>query len=124
MKDKLLVYKLKMILKQRNNLIKNLILIMELNQVKVHLVKLKNVLVNLIITYMLLNKYQIEKVLQIFKKLELSNKFKKVNKVIIQYNIMIFDIGKKIYKSKFMNILQLKWMQYNLIQKRIYHNKF
>ena len=124
MKDKLLVYKLKMILKQRNNLIKNLILIMELNQVKVHLVKLKNVLVNLIITYMLLNKYQIEKVLQIFKKLELSNKFKKVNKVIIQYNIMIFDIGKKMYKSKFMNILQLKWMQYNLIQKRIYHNKF
>ena len=124
MKDKLLVYKLKMILKQRNNLIKNLILIMELNQVKVHLVKLKNVLVNLIITYMLLNKYQIEKVLQIFKKLELSNKFKKVNKVIILYNIMIFDIGKKIYKSKFMNILQLKWMQYNLIQKRIYHNKF
>ena len=38
----------------------------------------------------------------------------------IQYNIMIVDIGKKNNLFKLMNILQLKWILYNLILKKNY----
>ena len=38
----------------------------------------------------------------------------------IQYNIMIFDIDKNNNNSKLMNILQLKWILYNLTLKRNY----
>ena len=40
----------------------------------------------------------------------------------ILYNIMIFDIDKKSNNFKVMNILQLKWILYNQIQKK-YYNK-
>ena len=36
----------------------------------------------------------------------------------IQFNIMIYDIDKKNNNYKLMNILQLKWMLYILIQKK------
>ena len=38
----------------------------------------------------------------------------------IQYNIMIVDIDKKNNLFKLMNILQLKWILYILIQKKNY----
>ena len=38
----------------------------------------------------------------------------------IQFNIMIHDIDKKNNNFKPMNILQLKWMLYTLIQKKNY----
>ena len=65
------------ILKQRNNLKKNLILKMENFQEKEHLVKLENVKVN-----------------QIFQKLKLFNKLK-VTIINIQFNITINGIDKK-----------------------------
>ena len=40
----------------------------------------------------------------------------------IQYNIMMFDIDKKSNNFKLMNILQLKWILQNQIQKK-YYNK-
>ncbi len=39
----------------------------------------------------------------------------------IQYNIMMFDIDKKNNNFRVMNILQLKWMLLNLIQKNNYN---
>ena len=42
----------------------------------------------------------------------------------IQFNIMIADIDKKNNLIKFMNILQLKWILYNLIQKKNYKKIF
>ena len=38
----------------------------------------------------------------------------------IQFNIMIHDIDKKYNNSKLMNILQLKWILQNQIQKKKY----
>ena len=38
----------------------------------------------------------------------------------IYYNIMIVDIGKKNMDLQLMNILQLKWMLFILIQKNYY----
>ena len=38
----------------------------------------------------------------------------------IQFNIMMYDIDKKNNKFKLMNILQLKWIVYILIQKKNY----
>ena len=40
--------------------------------------------------------------------------------MITQLNIMMFDIDKKNINFKAMNILQLKWMLLNLIQKNNY----
>ena len=37
---------------------------------------------------------------------------------------MIFDIDKKNNNFKVMNILQLKWILYNLIQKKKYKKEF
>ena len=42
----------------------------------------------------------------------------------IQFNITIFDIDKKNNNYKPMNILQLKWMLQNLIQKNNYKKVF
>ena len=42
----------------------------------------------------------------------------------IQYNIMIFDIDKKNNNFQIMNILQLKWILYNQIQKKYYNKIF
>ena len=42
----------------------------------------------------------------------------------IYYNIMIFDIDKKNNHLIFMNILQLKWILYNQIQKNNYNKIF
>ena len=42
----------------------------------------------------------------------------------IQLIIMIYDIDKKNSNYKLMNILQLKWMLYNLIQKKNYKKLF
>ena len=42
----------------------------------------------------------------------------------IQFNIMIYDIDKKNNKFRLMNILQLKWMLYILIQKKNYKKLF
>ena len=55
----------------------------------------------------------------ILKKQKLSNNYM-IYQMKIQYNIMIniIDKNKKNYKA--MNILQLKWMLYNLIQKKNY----
>ena len=39
----------------------------------------------------------------------------------IQFNIMIVDIDKKNNNYKLMNILQLKWILYNLILKSNYN---
>ena len=47
-----------------------------------------------------------------------------MNKIKIQYNIMIVDIDKKNNLFKLMNILQLKWILYNLILKKNYKIKF
>ena len=38
----------------------------------------------------------------------------------IQFNIMMYDIDKKNNNYKLMNILQLKWILYILIQKKNY----
>ena len=111
-----------MILKQRNNLMKNLILIMEYFQEKEDLVKLENVEVNQII-YLIKNMQlklcKVYQVLQILEKLKLYKKLK-INQIIIQYNIMIVDIDNNNNNFKFMNILQLKWMQQILILKKNY----
>ena len=42
----------------------------------------------------------------------------------MQFNIMISDIDKIKNKFQCMNILQLKWILYNLIQKNIFNRKF
>ena len=59
-------------------------------------------------------------VVQILQKLKLFNKLK-INKIQIQLIIMIVDIDKKNKDFKHMNLLQLKWMQYNLILKSNYN---
>ena len=41
--------------------------------------------------------------------------------MIIQFNIMIFDIDKKNKNFNIMNILQSKWILYNQIQKNNYN---
>ena len=48
----------------------------------------------------------------------MNNNFK------IYYNIMIFGIDKNNINFKLMNILQLKWILYNLIQKKYYNKIF
>ena len=114
------------ILKQKNNLIKNLILNKEYFQVKEDLVKLENVKVNqikMIIKIMQLKLCKMYQVVQILQKLKLFNKLK-VKKIYIQFNIMIVDIDNKNKDIKHMNILQLKWMQYNLILKNNYKKIF
>ena len=58
-------------------------------------------------------------VVQILQKLKLFNKLK-INKIHIQFNIMIVDIDKKNKDFKHMNILQLKWILYILILKKNY----
>ena len=68
---------------------------------------------------MQLKLYKINKDLQIFQKLKLFNKLK-INQLKIQFNIMIFDIDQKNMIYKIMNILQLKWILYNQIQKNIF----
>ena len=91
-------------------------------QEKEHLVKLENVKVNLQIQniqVMQLNYYQIYQAVQTLQKLKLYKKLK-IIKMQIQFNIMIRDIDKKNINYKHMNILQLKWMLYNLIQKKNY----
>ena len=45
-------------------------------------------------------------------------------KIQIYYNIMIADIDKKNNNFRLMNILQLKWMLYILIQKKNYKKLF
>ena len=60
--------------------------------------------------------------MQILQNLKLLNKFQITKKLIIfkdkiLYNIMIFDIDKKNKNFQIMNILQLKWILYNQIQK-------
>ena len=62
---------------------------------------------------------KIYQVVQILQKLKLYKKLK-MNKILIQLNIMIVDIDKKNKNFKFMNILQLKWIQYILILKKNY----
>ena len=62
---------------------------------------------------------KIYQVVQILEKLKLFNK-SKINQINIQFNIMIADIDKKNNLIKFMNILQLKWIQFNLILKKKY----
>ena len=62
---------------------------------------------------------KIYQVVQILQKLKLYKKLK-MNKILIQLNIMIVDIDKKNKNFKFMNILQLKWIQYILILKKTY----
>ena len=59
---------------------------------------------------------KIFKAVQILQKLKLYNKLEiKIMK--IQLNIMIVDIDNKNKIFKCMNILQLKWILYNQIQK-------
>ena len=58
-------------------------------------------------------------VVQILQKLKLFNKLK-INKMNIQFNIMIVDIDKNNKDFKCMNILQLKWILYILILKKNY----
>ena len=58
-------------------------------------------------------------VVQILQKLKLFNKLK-INKIHIQFNIMIVDIDKKNKDFKHTNILQLKWILYILILKKNY----
>ena len=111
-----------MILKQKNNLIKNLILKKEYFQVKEDLVKLENVKVNqikMIIKIMQLKLCKMYQVVQILQKLKLFNKLK-INKIQIQLIIMIVDIDKKNKDFKHTNILQLKWILYILILKKNY----
>ena len=67
--------------------------------------------------------------MQILQKLKLLKKLKIIKKLIIfkeniQYNIMIFDIDKKYRNFKLMNLLQLKWILYNQIQKKYYNKVF
>ncbi len=61
----------------------------------------------------LCQKYQVK---WIFKKHQLSKNFKN-NKMNTQFNIMIADIDNKSKNSQILNILQLKWILYNPIQK-------
>ena len=63
---------------------------------------------------------KIYQVVQILEKLKLFNKLK-INKIKIQFNIMIVDIDNKNKDIKHMNLLQLKWIQYNLILKSNYN---
>ena len=91
-------------------------------QEKEHLVKLENVKVNLQIQniqVMQLNYYQIYQAVQTLQKLKLYKKLK-IIKMQIQFNIMIRDIDKKNSNYKLINILQLKWKLYSLIQKKNY----
>ena len=62
-------------------------------------------------------------VVQIFQKLKLFNKLKVII-MKIQSNIMIVDIDKKNNNLILMNILQLKWILYILIQKKNYKKIF
>ena len=66
---------------------------------------------------------KIDKVLQILQKLKLFNK-SKIIQIKIQFNIMIFDIDQKNMIYKIMNILQLKWILYNQIQKKNYNDLY
>ena len=61
--------------------------------------------------------------LQILQKSKLYNKLK-IRIIKMQLNIMIADIDKKNKVFQFMNILQLKWILYNLIQKKKYKKEF
>ena len=58
-------------------------------------------------------------VVLILEKLKLFNKLK-IIKIKIQFNIMIDDIDKNNNKLIFLNILQLKWILQDLIQKKNY----
>ena len=62
-------------------------------------------------------------VVQILQKLKLFNKLK-IKRMNIQFNIMIVDIDKKHNYLILMNILQLKWILYILIQKKNYKKIF
>ena len=62
-------------------------------------------------------------VVQIFQKLKLFKNLK-IKVMNIQFNIMIVDIDKKSNNLIFMNILQLKWILYNLTLKRNYKQIF
>ena len=68
---------------------------------------------------MQLKLYKMYQVVQILQKLKLFNKLK-INKMKIQFNIMIVDIDKKNKDFKHTNILQLKWILYILILKKNY----
>ena len=72
---------------------------------------------------MQLNLCKVFKVVQIFQKSKLYNKLK-IKVMNLQLNIMIVDIDKKNNNFKLMNILQLKWILYILIQKKKYKKEF
>ena len=69
----------------------------------------KNYQMNYNIKHMQLKLCKINQVVQILEKLKLYKKLK-INKIQIQFNIMIVDIDKKNNNLMFMNILQLKWI--------------
>ena len=108
-----------MILKQKNNLKRNLILIKEHFQDKVDLVKSDHVKVISIKKIMQSKWFKIDKALLILQKLKSFNKLKRIM-IIVQLNIMTSDIDMNNNSFKYMNILQLKWILYNLIQKSNY----
>ena len=63
------------------------------------------------------------KVVQILQKLKSYNKLR-MKIINLQLNIMIVDIDNKNKDFQLMNILQLKWILYNLTQKKEYKKEF
>ena len=66
---------------------------------------------------------------KVFKVVQISQKLKSYNKlrmkiINLQLNIMIVDIDNKNKDFQLMNILQLKWILYNLTQKKEYKKEF
>ena len=104
-----------------NNIMKleiNIIIFYQIKKIK-KIIIVKNYSINYLIKNMQLKLCKIYQVVQILEKLKLFNKLK-IMKIHIQFNIMIVDIDKKNKDFKHTNILQLKWMQYILIQKKNY----
>ena len=63
------------------------------------------------------------KVVQILQKLKSYNKLR-MKIINLQLNIMIVDIDNKNKDFQLMNILQLKWILYNQIQKKNYNDLY
>ena len=57
--------------------------------------------------------------LQIFQKLKLFNNLR-IIQILVLLNIMMSDIDMNNKNSKYMNLLQLKWMLFNQTQKSNY----
>ena len=93
----------------------NIIIFYQIKMMKI----VNNYQINYFIKNMQLKLCKMYQVLLILEKFKLFNKLK-INQIQIQFNIMIVDIDKINKDFKHMNLLQLKWILYNLILKKNY----